>query len=422
MTTFIIISLVLLALAMVFIWRHFLRSSLKDRVQNYRGQTNKDLYHEHLAEIQLDLDKGRIDLESFDYLKSELDRSLLADMQATEKEQQSRDKQTSKLWPVLISVFVIGFSGLGYYQFGAWPQAMNPVAVAEHGAGSQADVIINRLKALHEEVKANPENTDAWFQLGQILTTVGQYESAFIAYQKVIDVEGEQADILALQAQVKYYQNNQQRNPEINALIDKAKALDPEDASTLMFIGMDHYVNGRFKQAAVNWQKIIDSGRAGVNTDALQEAIDEALAAAETAPTDSAVAGNSGSAAGDASGVADGPSFTLDVSMSDDIINAMADKDDKNIFVYAVNSQGPRIPLAAVKIKASDLPMTLILDDSKAMNPQMQLSSAEQVTIYAVLSMQGTPGMNPGDFKGEIANINVEGQQQMNLIIDSVVK
>ncbi|WP_394176889.1 c-type cytochrome biogenesis protein CcmI [Thalassotalea litorea] len=418
MTTFVITIFVFLLVALAIIWRHFLRRSLKARPQDYRGQTNKDLYHEHLAEIQLDLDKGRIDQESFDYLKSELDRSLLADMQATEKEQQSRDKQTSKLWPVIISVFVLGFSGLGYYQYGAWKLAMNPVAIAEHGAGSQANVIIERLKILHEEVQANPENTDAWFQLGQILTTVGQYESAYVAYQKVIDVEGEQADILALQAQVKYYQNGQQRSDEINALIDKAKALDPEDASTLMFIGMDHYVNGRFNEAAANWQKIIDSGRAGVNTDALQEAIDEALANATNATNDASANGEL--AQNDSS--ANGPSFTLVVTLSDEIIQAMADKEDKNIFVYAVNSQGPRIPLAAVKIKASDLPTTLVLDDSKAMNPQMQLSSAEQVTIYAVLSMQGTPGMNPGDFKGEIANIDVEGQQQLNLIIDSVVK
>ncbi|TLU64808.1 c-type cytochrome biogenesis protein CcmI [Thalassotalea litorea] len=418
MTLFVIIISILLLVALAIVWRHFLRTSLKARPQDYRGQTNKDLYHEHLAEIALDLDKGRIDQESFDFLKSELDRSLLADMQATEKEQRSRDKKTSVLWPVIISVFVFGFSGLGYYQFGSWQLAMNPVAVTEHGAGSQAEVIINRLKSLHEEVKANPENTDAWFQLGQILTSVGQYESAAVAYQKVIDVEGEQADILALQAQVKYYQNGQQRNDEIDALIAKAKALDPEDASTLMFIGMDHYVNGRFKQAAQHWQKIIDSGRAGVNTQALQEAIDEALASA----------GDGNKKADAAEEVArqdvvnGGPSFTLGVSFSEDVINAMAEQEDKNIFVYAVNSQGPRIPLAAVKIKASDLPMTVVLDDSKAMNPQMQLSGAEQVTIYAVLSMQGTPGMNAGDYKGEIENIEVKGQQQMNLIIDSIVK
>ncbi|TKB47534.1 c-type cytochrome biogenesis protein CcmI [Thalassotalea mangrovi] len=416
MTTFVIATLVLLVLALVIVWRHFLRRSLTVRTQDFRGQTNKDLYHEHLAEIQLDLEKGRIDQESFEYLKSELDRSLLADMQATEKEQRSRDKQTSKLWPILISVFVIGFSGLGYYQFGAWQQAMNPVAVADHGAGSQADMIISRLKTLHEEVKVNPENGDAWFQLGQLLTTVGQYESAFIAYQKVIDVEGEQADILALQAQVKYYQNNQQRNADIDDLISKAQALDPEDASTLMFIGMDHYVNSRFNLAAETWQKIIDSGRAGVNTDALQEAIDEAKANADMAANSDAMAASPG---GDN---VSGPSFTLNVSLSDDVLAAMASEEDKNIFVYAVNSQGPRIPLAAVKIKASDLPMTLVLDDSKAMNPQMQLSSAEQVTIYAVLSMQGTPGMNPGDYKGELAEIEVDGQQQMNLIIDSIVE
>ena len=80
--------------------------------------------------------------------------------------------------------------------------------------------------------------------------------------------------------------------------------------------------------------------------------------------------------------------------------------DDKVVFIYAIASNGPRMPLAAVKLKTSDLPITIVLDDSQAMTPQMRLSSVNKVNIYAVVSMQGSVGIKPGDFKAEVLKVD----------------
>ncbi|WP_371188251.1 c-type cytochrome biogenesis protein CcmI [Thalassotalea maritima] len=416
MTLFYVFSALLLVLAVLFIWRHFFTQSLYQADQsNMRGQTNKELYYEHLAELEKDLQEGGIDKESFDYLKQELDRSLVLDMSASEKQAQIKDKLTSKIWPLMMSVFVLAFSFAMYWQYGAHDDVkLAQTMPSEHPRGeqSQAQIIIAQLQNLQKEVETNPDNSNAWFQLGQILSNIGQFDSAYVAFGKVNEIEGDQADVLALQAQTIYYKNNQQRNEQVDALLARALSIDPNDATTLMLIGMDHYLNNRFAQAATSWQQIIDAGTAGPNAMALIEAINDAKAKASDAdiPVD------------EVKPTIAGASLQVSVTLADNIIERLQQEDDKVVFIYAVASAGPRMPLAAMKIRASDLPTSITLDDSLAMTPQMALSSAEQVNVYAVVSQSGTPGQKPGDYVGQATQITLSEQDSVNLIIDTVVE
>ncbi|WOH39354.1 c-type cytochrome biogenesis protein CcmI [Thalassotalea fonticola] len=428
MMTLWIITALLLIVAAAIIWQHFFKNSLYSADQsNMRGQTNKDLYHEHLAELEKDLAEGGVDQENFDFLKEELDHSLLLDMNATVKEEQAKDKATSFFWPAIITVFIVAFSATYYIQHGAYEavelRASQPVNHPQ-GEQSQAEVVIAQLKNLHKEVQDNPKNADAWFQMGQILTQVGEFDSAFVAFGKVNEIEGEQADVLALQAQSMYYKNKQQRNEQIDSLLDKALMLDPYDATTLMLIGMDHYLNERYVQAASSWQKIIDNGGAGENTQPLLDAINEAHNKAGLTGHEGhdhpEVAQSSETPEQQAS--TSGPSFKLNVSFSSQMFAEISKGADKTVFIYATAANGSRMPLAAVKLKASDLPLSVTLDNSKAMSPQMNLSSTEVVNVYAVVSHSGTPGMKPGDYKGEINNVVLKSAVEMNIVIDTVVQ
>ncbi len=425
MTTFWIFAAQLMLVAAYIVWRHFRKADVYIADQkNMRGQTNKDLYHEHLREIEKDFAEGGIDEENFGYLKAELDRSLLQDMNATEKEQQARDKHTSIYWPVMVSLFIIVFTGSYYLKFGSYallevsPQQAENHPQTEEG---KAELMISQLKALQKEVETNPSNSDAWFRLGQYLINLGEFNSAVIAFDKVIEIEGPQADVFALQAQAKYYQNNQQRNAEVDALLNKALAIDEFDATTLMLIGMDHYLNQRFAYAAASWQKIIDNNVPDVNTEALQSAINEAIAMQDQTANNGVVMAEKPAASTNTKG-AQQAAISLSVSIADNIVNAIANDEDKTVFIYAIATSGPRMPLAAIKIKASDLPITVTLDDSKAMSPQMNLSSVEQVNVFAVISNSGQPGMKSGDYKGELNNIAVINSQQQILIINTIVQ
>jgi cytochrome c-type biogenesis protein CcmH len=80
------------------------------------------------------------------------------------------------------------------------------------------------------------------------------------------------------------------------------------------------------------------------------------------------------------------------------------------------------MPLAAVKLNTSDLPITITLSDKDAMTPQSTLSSVKLVNINAVASKQGGAGIKPGDYKAQVFNIDVKSEETLNLIIDTVVQ
>ena len=115
------------------------------------------------------------------------------------------------------------------------------------------------------------------------------------------------------------------------------------------------------------------------------------------------------------------PRLNVNVSLASNVQKALMNSEDKTVFIYAIAADGPRMPLAAVKIKASDLPLSIVLDDKQAMTPQMRLSSVDKVHIYAVVSMQGNVGIKPGDFKVEVLDIDVMEKSPINMQISAQV-
>ena len=430
MTELILPLIAFLLLIIAIIWWHFVRSARLNTLPavSLRDETNVRLYHEHKAEIENDYKEGNIDEENYQYLIAELEKGLLQDIEQNTDEQlalqqnsQVKAKSLSVAWPILITVFVLGFSGLYYLKNGAYQQVNEAKEFAENHANnteSAEQQILARIKEIQTKLTADPENSDLWYDFGQILVGVGEFENALQAFDRVIAIEGESAEVLGVKAQATYYQNKQQINENVQTLIDKALALDPGDPSTNILLGMDNFINQQYQQAITYWQKIVDENRENVNVVALNEAIVEAKNRLSLTSKDQAK-----QSTGALSEVIDegGPQLILNVSVSDDIAQLLSEGDDKVVFVYAIAAKGSRMPLAAVKIMASDLPTTITLNNTKAMTPQANLSSVEQVNIYAVVSHLGSVGIKSGDYKAEKSDISVNIDEPMNLIIDVVV-
>ena len=93
-----------------------------------------------------------------------------------------------------------------------------------------------------------------------------------------------------------------------------------------------------------------------------------------------------------------GPSLTvtidLDPSMTADITG------NETLFVFARAVNGPPMPLAIQRRSASELPLTVTLDDSMSMIPAMKLSSFPVVTVGARISRTGDAIAQSGDLQG----------------------
>ena len=92
------------------------------------------------------------------------------------------------------------------------------------------------------------------------------------------------------------------------------------------------------------------------------------------------------------------------------------------VFVFARAVSGPRVPLAAVKRGAGELPFVLTLTDGMAMTPELRLSQFEEVDIVARISKSGTPLASPGDLFGEVKKVPVSGGGRVGVVIDRRVE
>lgn len=93
------------------------------------------------------------------------------------------------------------------------------------------------------------------------------------------------------------------------------------------------------------------------------------------------------------------------------------------LFVFARAVRGPRAPLAVVRAKVSDLPLSITLDDSKAVVPMLRMSNFDEVVITARISKSGGAKKVSGDLEGISPAINTNNAvKPVHLVIDSVVK
>jgi cytochrome c-type biogenesis protein CcmH len=425
-----LIILVFIGLLLYIVWMPFFKASTNSTAEkqpknNIRDETNVQLYKEHKAEIEKDYSDGGIDQENYQYLLAELDNSLLQDIDAAEKQSNVvvSEKHLSVLWPISLSVFIIAFSIALYLKQGTLtPLMKTPNAIkpnqqtqmsAEQQAQAQQEKVVAYIKELQAHLENNQDDGEAWYNLGQTLVSVGEFDMSITAFEQVIRIEGEQADLLGALAQAHYYRNNQQINEEVQILIDRALVLDSNDPSTNILLGMHNFISQQYEKAIEYWQKVIDAKRQGVNSNALQEAVNEAKSRLGMSRTENTKPAQSDVA---------GPILNINVSLAPAVAEQLAQGEDRVVFVYAIPTNGQRMPLAALKLVASDLPKVITLSNANEMSPANNLSSVTQVHIYAIVSKLGGAGIKSGDYKGEIQNISVDKTDTISLVVDSLVE
>ena len=101
--------------------------------------------------------------------------------------------------------------------------------------------------------------------------------------------------------------------------------------------------------------------------------------------------------AGTAAGTAE-RSVTVTVRLSPELRTMAAP--DQALYIFARAAQGPSMPLAIVRKQVKDLPVTVTLDDSTAMMPELRLSNFPEIVVGARIAKGGDAIAKPGDLEG----------------------
>jgi cytochrome c-type biogenesis protein CcmH len=256
---------------------------------------------------------------------------------------------------------------------------------------------------------------------------MNQLPDALKAFERAVQLDSENAGILLAYAEAIAAASGNDFTGQAAPLIEKAYELEPENPNALWMTGIGAYQRGDYQSALSRWEKLqpMLPPQSG-NLEAVNSAIDDARKQLGQAPAESqlpSIAQTQPAADSAPSATADDDSNTaagIEIKVSLSLELAQKASPDDLVFIYAKALSGPSMPLAVARKQVRDLPLTLRLDDSMAMMPQMKLSSFPQVVVGARISLSGNPTAQSGDLEGEIKPVSPGQAELVNLVIDRV--
>jgi cytochrome c-type biogenesis protein CcmH len=428
MTLFWIISAGLIVLAMAFVGLPLLRTEVSKSITS--DELNLAIIKQQLAELDSDLESGILDKERYEAARKDLEKELLRDVSSEIKTPESKASS-----PIMAATaLLIPIAAITIYQLLGSPQiitllaqqpthsATQQTAAHQTGKGMENMPPMEELvKKLAEKLEQNPDNLQGWIMLGRSYIALNNYEAAINAYQRAMKIDEQNVGLLLAYAEAIAATNGNNFTGQAAPMVEKAYKLEPNNPNALWLSGILAYQSSQFKTAIERWKSLQGQlNPQSTELESINKAIDDARQQLglppEEAPLPSIVKTNK-PATKPLSGAAS-KSLQVEIALSPEL-QAKAKPDDL-LFIYAKAVSGPPMPLAAVRKKVSDLPLSIRLDDSMAMMPQMKLSGFDKVTVGARVSLSGSPTAQSGDLEGEIKPVSPGQSETVKVMINSV--
>lgn len=407
MTSFYLAAAALVVVALALLLRPWWLASRRTVSADSLPALNAAIHRDRLGELERDRSIGTLFAADLVEARDELERQLIDDTAATEVAVAAGFGRSSAIAiAILLPLIAVGL----YVLLGS-PAAVLPSEVQTQRATADLEQLTAKLAAKMEQ---NPDNPEGWAMLARSYKSLGRWDDAERAFTRIGPDLNKNAELLAELAEMLVQKNNG-FDDRSRQLIQQALRLEPNNMLALFLGGGNAVAGGRYAEAAALWQRLLPQLEPGSEDAQMVEAnIAKALErsggakpgaprrdapAGAVAPQDEAhrAAGSKDKAAAKATG----KSVSGRVELSP-ALKAKANPDDV-VFIFARAVDGPRMPLAAQRARAADLPLDFVLDDSQAVMPSANISSAEQVRVEVRISKSGTATPGKGDLTGKSA-------------------
>jgi cytochrome c-type biogenesis protein CcmH len=424
MIAFWICAALLLVLALVLVLPALLKAkSTGAQTADGAAKANLSVLRSQLALLDAEFAAGSISADQLALAKSEIERRALEEESTPELATTSGSPAKSTRTAIVIGM-AIPLLALGIYGFLGNISALDPANLQAQGGAEPTPAQIEAMVAqfaerLENQPKDQKPDPKAWEMLARSYAAMQKFPEANKAYKRAVELNPGNAQMLADHADVLAMLQGQSMAGEPTQLFERALALDPTNLKALALAGSAAFEKKDFTKAIAFWEKASKSAPPGSDfAKGLASSLDEARAAAGQAGAPAApVAAVDKSAPTPVS-----TSATIQgvVSVASALKGKVAPDDTVFIFARAAPSpNSPRMPLAILKRKASELPISFTLDDSTAMADALKLSKFEWVVVGARVSRSGNALPQSGDLVGQSAPVKAGGAK-LTLLIDSV--
>ena len=398
---FLAIALALMALVLGVLWRALMRGRSQAEPIDRLTRANAAVYREQWAELDRDHAAGRISEAEWVSAREELEARLLQDVDAQTPGAVLASESNWVRSTLAVLVLGVPLLGAGLYLALGQPAALDP-QVRLSGL-PQEEITPEKVERMGQELRArlekNPDQAEDWVMLARIERAMERYEPAQQAMARALKLSDnpdwaiERAEMLASRNQGRF-------DGEPWQIIQSVLKADPSHLGALLLAGSASYSESRYPQALRYWEKASELVPAQSPD---RQPLDQALAQ---------VRGQLGLPDPQAQALA-ATAIHGRVSLAGEAAQSV--RPDDTVFIYATLPDA-RMPLAILRIRASELPYDFTLDDRQAMNPQARLSMAERVVVRARVSRSGQAQAQADDWGAEQANVK-PGARGVNLVV-----
>ena len=397
-----------------------------------RQLLNTALIKEQLNELQADLEAGKLEPDAYQAARHDLERELLNDTDTATGTEAEPQAQRSGRWAIgVFGPLIPALAVFLYLQLGAAPlleRSARP-PVAQKPAQEPAHSLQDMVQKLAARLEEDPDNVEGWVMLGRSYAALDRYQEAENAYAQARRIAGDHPQLLVDSADIMVMANGGRFTSEAAELLERALHVQPENAKGLWLMGHYEYQDEDFQSAVDYWQRAAaqlppDSEDTRAIRQQIEQAESRLLAAGgSVAPAAETRTDPASDASAEIRAVtaADAATTAVEVSVRlDPALSAQAAAQD-TVFIFARAAQGPRMPLAIVRKRVAELPVTVTLDDSLAMSPAMVLSNFDAVTIGARVSKSGNATPQSGDLQGSVTPVQVQAGASVEVVINEVM-
>ncbi|MDD5175993.1 MAG: c-type cytochrome biogenesis protein CcmI [Sterolibacterium sp.] len=368
-----------------------------------RQALNTAIYRDQLAELESDRSNGNLAENDCEQARVELQRRLLQDAAVADVIPAAARpaKRTA-----LALTLVLPLAAILLYAWLGNPAAMQQTRSQHELSAGQIDEMVAKLASRLEK---EPNNPQGWVMLGRSYKAMRRFEDAEKAFERTGDLLNTEPQLIAEYADLIAMRANGNLEGKPLELVKRALQIDPNHAMSLALAGTAAYNRKDYPEAISYWEKLLRT---------LPPESEDAKALTATL-VDLRQKSGIVSAAKPVAKAAPGKSISGSVTLAPALAGKVQPGD--TLFVYARPTDGSRMPLALLRARAADLPLSFTLDDSMALNPDQKLSAASAVILDARVSRSGQAIRQPGDLVGESGTVKL-GAKGIKLTIDKTTQ
>lgn len=419
----------LIALALVFVLPPLLRVARVPQESiavDAARRANLQVLREQLGTLEAEHASGALDSEQYRIQRIEIERRALEEEQdPATAPVVARSGKTAIALGAFVPLFAFVVYGIVGMPEAVLPRPATETAQSDGVTAEQIEAMIAKLASrLENQTMAQAGDDQAWTMLARSYAVLQRFPEASKAFARARELAPENPQLMADHADVLAMLQGQRVAGEPAQLALRALTIDPDNLKALALAGSAAFEDKDFTGALKHWVRASRLAEPGSPfAQGLASSIAQARAAGgqdpagAPAPQVAQAPVPSAAAAPAAPAVGAGARLTGVVRLAGPLAAQAAPGD--TVFVFARAAEGPRMPLAILKMRVSDLPLNFTLDDSTAMSPQMKLSNFPRVIVGARISRSGDAMPRTGDLVGQVGPVdNVAGQ--LVITIDAV--